>query len=306
MVRAEQPGGDRRHAAGELARSARLDPERQGEADPNHSAHGTLILDPSGAIRYCSAALCRMTGRRAEQLVGMPVGELLVGYTPGRTTTLEAALAPLVHWPTGKRLFCADGHSIPVEVVASRLPADLSSLLVLEIRAADQRLDVQPELQQLAWSVEQSSDAVIITDADGIIRYVNPAFEVMTGFTRGEAIGGNPALVKSGYHGPEFYRALWDALRSGVEFRGVFINRKKSGELFHAEQVIRPFFGPDGAVTHFVSISGDVSDRVRELASLTHAATHDSLTDLPNRRLFFDRLGSNSFRKYRNGTKKNA
>jgi diguanylate cyclase (GGDEF)-like protein len=97
--------------------------------------------------------------------------------------------------------------------------------------------------------------------------------------------------VKSGHHGPDFYRALWDALRRGTEFRGVFINRKKGGELFHAEQVIRPFFGPDGRITHFVSIGRDVSERIREIETLTRAATHDSLTDLPNRRLFFDRLG---------------
>ena len=71
----------------------------------------------------------------------------------------------------------------------------------------------------------------------------------------------------------------------------MFINRKKSGELFHAEQVIRPFFGADGRITHFVSIARDVSERIRELETLTRAATHDSLTDLPNRRLFFDRLG---------------
>jgi diguanylate cyclase (GGDEF)-like protein/PAS domain S-box-containing protein len=139
--------------------------------------------------------------------------------------------------------------------------------------------------------VEQSSDAVLISGADGIIQYVNPAFEGMTGFASAEAVGHKPSILKSGHHESDFYRALWDTLRQGVEFRGVFINRKKSGELFHAEQVIRPFFGADGRVTHFVSIARDVSDRIRELETLTRAATHDSLTDLPNRRLFFDRLG---------------
>jgi PAS domain S-box-containing protein len=125
-----------------------------------------------------------------------------------------------------------------VEVVASVLPGAPGGLRVLEVRTVD-GFDGQPELQRLAWSVEQSSDAVVIADADGIIQYVNPAFEAMTGFTRAEAIGRKPAIVKSGHHVPEFYRGLWDTLRQGMEFRGVFINRKKSGELFHAEQVIR-------------------------------------------------------------------
>ena len=95
---------------------------------------------------------------------------------------------------------------------------------------------------------------------------------------------------------------MWGALRSGVEFRGVLINRKKSGELFHEEKVIRPFFGSDGRVTHFVSIGRDVTDRIREMEDLTRAATHDSLTDLPNRRLFFDRLGQALRQAARRGT----
>jgi diguanylate cyclase (GGDEF)-like protein/PAS domain S-box-containing protein len=161
----------------------------------------------------------------------------------------------------------------------------------LELHAVDGGLGGEPELQKLAWSVEQSSDAVVISDAEGVIQYVNPAFEVMTGFARSEVLGRTPGIVKSGHHSPDFYRAMWGALRSGVEFRGVLINRKKSGELFHEEKVIRPFLGSHGRATHFVSIGRDVTDRIREMADLTRAATHDSLTDLPNRRLFFDRLG---------------
>jgi diguanylate cyclase (GGDEF)-like protein/PAS domain S-box-containing protein len=256
------------------------------------NAHGTLILDQFGLIQYCSAALCRLVGRRTDELIGMPVRTLLPAYRldepapakPGPVADSAAAATGGLH------LSCADGRSIPVEVVASALPGELGALRVLEVRIAG-GLDGQPELQRLTWSVEQSSDAVVIADADGLIQYVNPAFEAMTGFTRAEAIGRTPAIVKSGHHGPDFYRALWDALRRGTEFRGVFINRKKGGELFHAEQVIRPFFGPDGRITHFVSIGRDVSERIREIETLTRAATHDSLTDLPNRRLFFDRLG---------------
>jgi diguanylate cyclase (GGDEF)-like protein/PAS domain S-box-containing protein len=256
------------------------------------NAHGTLILDPFGLIRYCSPALCRLAGRRTGELIGMPVATLLADYRPEAPRPADVGpVAGLGCATTGRlHLSCADGRSIPVEVVASVLPDNLGTLRVIEVRAAD-GFAGQPELQKLAWSVEQSSDAVVIADADGVIQYVNPAFEAMTGFTRAEALGRTPAIVKSGHHGADFYRAMWDALRAGVEFRGVLINRKKSGELFHEEKVIRPFFGPDGRVTHFVAIGHDVSDRLRELESLTHAATHDSLTDLPNRRLFFDRLG---------------
>ena len=189
-----------------------------------------------------------------------------------------------------------------MEVAPATLPGKFGALCVLELSTADGAFDGEPELQKLAWSVEQSSDAVVISDADGVIHYVNPAFEAMTGFARSEVLGRTPRIVKSGHHSADFYRGMWGALRSGVEFRGVLINRKKSGELFHEEKVIRPFFGPDGRVTHFVSIGRDVTDRIREMEDLTRAATHDSLTDLPNRRLFFDRLGQALRQAARRGT----
>jgi diguanylate cyclase (GGDEF)-like protein/PAS domain S-box-containing protein len=251
-----------------------------------------LILDPLGSIRYCSAALARRAGRSTEDLSGTAVVTLLPGYRLEEPAAAGESAADRSNIAAGDdlRLACIDGSSIPVVIVARAWPGDLGGLCVLEVQTVE-GFDGEPELQRLAWSVEQSSDAVVIADADGTIQYVNPAFEGMTGFASAEAVGHTPSILKSGHHDSDFYRTLWDRLRQGIEFRGVFINRKKSGELFHAEQVIRPFFGADGRITHFVSIARDVSERIRELETLTRAATHDSLTDLPNRRLFFDRLG---------------
>jgi diguanylate cyclase (GGDEF)-like protein/PAS domain S-box-containing protein len=138
--------------------------------------------------------------------------------------------------------------------------------------------------------VEQCPDAVLVTDLAGRIVYVNPVFERMTGYAAAELAGRTPALLKSGMHEADFYRRLWSALLAGEEFRSLFANRRKSGERYYEDKIIRPLRGADGRVTHYVSFGRDATERAREFERLTHAATHDSLTDLPNRSLFLDRL----------------
>ena len=104
-------------------------------------------------------------------------------------------------------------------------------------------------------------------------------------------MGRTPAVFKSGMHEADFYRSLWATLHAGGEFRAVFCNRKKNGEHYYEEKIIRPLHAASGTVSGYVSFGRDVTERSREFDKLAHAATHDSLTDLPNRRLFLDRLG---------------
>jgi diguanylate cyclase (GGDEF)-like protein/PAS domain S-box-containing protein len=138
--------------------------------------------------------------------------------------------------------------------------------------------------------LDQNPEAWVITDGTGIIVYVNPAFERVTGYARADTHGRTPSILKSGVQGPEFYSDLWRTLLSGSAFRGVFVNRRKNGELYHADNVIWPVRDELGAIRHFACETRDVSVRVRDVAKLEHEATHDPLTDLPNRSLFLDRL----------------
>jgi len=112
---------------------------------------------------------------------------------------------------------------------------------------------------ELARAVEQTADSVLITDSRGIIEYVNPAFERITGFSAAEVLGRTPRVLNSGQHDAEFYRDLWGKLTSGDAFKGTIINRKKSGELFWSEQTISPIKDQTRTTTHYVSVLKDMT-----------------------------------------------
>lgn len=112
---------------------------------------------------------------------------------------------------------------------------------------------------QLAKAVEQTADSILITDNRGIIEYVNPAFEKITGYSAAEVLGRKPSVLKSGQHDAGFYRDLWGILISGNPFQGTIINRKKSGDLFWSEQTISPIKDRTGTTTHFVSVLKDMT-----------------------------------------------
>ncbi|MEW6689250.1 MAG: diguanylate cyclase [Pseudomonadota bacterium] len=146
-------------------------------------------------------------------------------------------------------------------------------------------------LRNLILVAEQAPEAIMITDAAGVIEYVNAAFEAMTGFGCAEVRGRTPAILRSGAHDAGFYRGLWETIKGGHVFSGILVNRKKGGETYQEEKTIRPFLDRRGRIAHFIATGRDVSARMREFQRLTHAATHDGLTGLPNRNLFSDRLG---------------
>jgi two-component system cell cycle sensor histidine kinase/response regulator CckA len=138
----------------------------------------------------------------------------------------------------------------------------------------------QHMLKKLHSAVEQSADMVVITDRAGKIEYVNPAFEKTTGYHRDEVLGSTPRILKSGEHGDHFYRELWKTVGSGNVFRGVMINRKKTGESFVVEKTITPVRDANGEITNFISNDRDVSDFRKLEAALFQAHTMDAIGKL--------------------------
>ena len=138
------------------------------------------------------------------------------------------------------------------------------------------------ELRKLTRAVEQSPSGIIITDTEGKIEYVNPAFSAATGYLREEVIGENPRLLKSGEQAPEVYKELWETIRSGREWRGEFHNRRKDGAYYWADATIAPITDEEGRITHYVGEQENISERKRIEESLRESerfarATVDAL-----------------------------
>jgi PAS domain S-box-containing protein len=130
------------------------------------------------------------------------------------------------------------------------------------------RSRMEHALELLSSAIEQSGDSVMITDRDGLIEYVNPAFEVMTGFTRGEAVGQTPRILSSGMQTRRFYEALWGTILQGHVYHVIVTNKTKDGRLYDEDQTITPVRDRTGAIAHFVSTGRDITQRRRTQEAL--------------------------------------
>lgn len=116
-------------------------------------------------------------------------------------------------------------------------------------------------LETTFLALERSGDSVVITDRNGHIRYVNPAYEELTGYSTQEVLGKTPRILKSGKHPPEFYQSIWQTVLSGEVFHAEFVNRKKNGDLYVQEETIAPILDASGAIVGFISNGRDVTER---------------------------------------------
>ncbi len=144
------------------------------------------------------------------------------------------------------------------------------------------------ELQTAA--LEAAANAVLITDREGRIEWVNPAFTELTGWQREEVIGKTPRILKSDNQAPYYYEKLWETIVAGNVWRGELHNRRKDGTVYAEEQTITPVRSADGEIRHFISIKQDVTARRQSEERIKHLALHDPLTDLSNRHAFEESL----------------
>ena len=251
------------------------------------------ISDKYGLITYVNDRFCTASGYEREDLIGLNHYFLSSDYYPEEYfDEIRKTLMSGEVWRGELKIRHLSGDSLWVDATIVPFSGESKSpyQFVSVFTDITERKAAESEMVKLTRALEQTADSIFITNTKGVIEYVNPAFEITTGYAKEEAIGSTPSLVRSGRHDKEFYRDMWAALSNGDVFHDVMINRKKSGELYYEEKTITPLKNDIGEITQYVSSGKDITERVEAEERLYYMAHHDVLTHLPNRTLFLDRL----------------
>ncbi len=192
-------------------------------------------------------------------------------------------------------------HRQKAEDEIRQLNASLDQRVAERTQALEEEVEkhkqTETRLRLLSQAVEQSPVSVIITDPDGLIEYVNAKFCQATGYSAAEVLGQNPRILKSGEKSPEEYRAMWETIKSGNEWRGEFHNRRKDGALFWESASLSPVMDANNVITHFLAIKEDITQRkMMELALKSNneslQALHECTLDFLQKRDFNELLQS--------------
>ena len=242
----------------------------QRHADLDHAVSPDDVLNQVGKKSY-DLLLCssKSTDNAAFQLLrqvrqrdsGVPLIFLSdpVNTDPVNKDAIQAAIQARVYLPTPENK----------QPEKCRIPDEAS--------AERQHQHSEETLRKLWRSVEQSADTVIIMNRSGVMEYVNPAFEALTGYSRQEAIGQTLGILKSEQQAGELYEEMWNTVLSGNVFRGIVMNRKKSGETLIIEKALTPLRDGNRQITHFISTGHDITEHRKLESDLRQAQKMDAI-----------------------------
>ncbi len=240
----------------------------------------SLRLD--GTIDFVSPAIRELFGDGPQELIGQPfsrdihpddLDQLIVileeTIAQGRPAVHEFRLfdrSGQIHWVRASaRVRLSDGQPDGVQGV------------LMDIT---EQKRVEADRERLIAAIEQSGEAIMITDLSGTIEYVNSAFQTVTGYSSDEVLGQNPSILNSGRQDKEFYRQIWGTILGGNIWQGRMVNRRKDGALYTEDAVISPVRDQSGTIGHFVGVARDVTEHIQRAAQLQQTQKMESVGQL--------------------------
>lgn len=218
-----------------------------------------LIIDPrTMKIIQANTAAEQYYGYSFKDLIGMDYQEIAVNHAQENYSFIRRVLETSGATLLGRQRM-AGGEIRDVEILASPVLSGAKNYVFLIVHDISERKKAQHQASFLASVIEQSVEDVIITDTEGSITYVNPAFSETTGYSPEEVLGQNPRILKSGKQDAAFYEELWQTISSGKKWQGVFINKRKDGSLYFEKAIIFPVKDELEQIINYVGILRDIS-----------------------------------------------
>jgi len=237
---------------------------------------GVILIDETGTIRFFNAGAERMFGYPREQIIGENVRLLMP--SPHReahdrylSNYFRTRVKKIIGIGREVEALREDGTVFPIYLSIGELLLAGRRMFVGVTHDLTALRRAEQKLLTLSSAVDQSPNAVLISNKEGLIEYVNDAFVRLTGYEPSELIGRNPRLLRSGHTSRDQYQSLWRAILAGLEWRGEIEDRKKDGSLYWAKQTITPLRNARGEITHFLAIQEDVTALKREQEALVRS-----------------------------------
>lgn len=269
-----------------------------------HIPVGYVTLDAFGIVRECNDRFLQLCGRDESRVIGRTLAEFVapsdrklfdVWVRSGKH--LAETLTVNFNHQGNTPLFVSLLYS---EINGSAAEEDLMLVActdVTTLKVAEDRVRLS------AVVLDATSEGIMVTDADQHIILINPAFTRITGYTQDEIQGRTPRILSSGKHDIEYYRNFWRALHSQQHWAGEIWNRRKNGEIYLEWLTVNALQDHHGTPLFYVAVFRDETERKRAEEIIRQQATHDALTNLPNRLLFMDRLEQAMRNTHRDGKK---
>ncbi|MBX9753635.1 MAG: EAL domain-containing protein [Pseudomonadaceae bacterium] len=250
---------------------------------------GFWHVDAQGCLLDVNPAYCQQSGYSRAELLGMPISTLIDPEHMQEATSRLANTLRLGHQQF-ESLHRRKDQSLWHVEVSSTYQNVAGGQYFMFLRDISKRKQAEEKLELAASVFSHSREGIMITAADSTILNVNAAFTRITGFSRDEALGQTPRLLRSGRQGQEFYASMWHNLEQKGHWYGEIWNKRKNGELYVEMQTISAVRDARGNVVRYVALFSDITEAKQHQSELEHIAHYDALTSLPNRVLLADRL----------------